>query len=393
MPTYTRLPVAFVRGQGAWLEDTKGRWYLDALSGIAVCGLGHAHPILAEAIAEQARTLIHTSNLYGIPHQDTLGERLCALSGLDQVFFANSGAEANEAAIKLARLYGHQRGIEHPEIIVTDNAFHGRTLGALAATGNKKAQTGFGPLPEGFIRVPYDDLEAVKAAASERTVAVFIEPIQGEGGIVIPHDDYLPGLRALCDTEHWLLMLDEVQAGVGRTGQWFGHHHAGIQPDVITLAKALANGVPIGACLAGGRAAHVLGPGSHGTTFGGNPLATRAALSVLDIIEQDDLLARAEFLGDRILTGFRKALHGLPGIQSIRGRGLMIGIELSEPCPELVQHALAAGLLINVTAARVIRLLPPLILSDEQAEQIVATLSPLIAATVQSFAPRSPENH
>lgn len=381
MPTYSRLPVAFQQGSGAWLQDTHGRWYLDALAGIAVCGLGHAHPAVAAALSGQAHTLIHTSNLYSIPHQDALGERLCALSGLEQVFFANSGAEANEAAIKLARLYGHHQGIQAPEIIVTDNAFHGRTLGALAATGNSKAQTGFGPMPAGFVRVPYNDAKAVARAATERTVAIFVEPIQGEGGIVIPDDDYLPALRELADAHDWLLMADEVQAGVGRTGRWFGHQHAGITPDVITLAKALANGVPIGACLAGGKAHGVLGPGSHGTTFGGNPLATRAALSVLDVIESDHLLERAEALGERIIGGFRKALHGIEGITDIRGRGLMIGIELAQPCPELVTQALEAGLLINVTASRVVRLLPPLVLTDAQADQLVCILAPLIAQT------------
>lgn len=382
MPTYSRLPVAFRRGRGAWLEDTNGRWYLDALSGIAVCGLGHAHPAVAAALAGQAHTLIHTSNLYDIPHQEALGERLCSMSGLAQVFFANSGAEANEAAIKLARLYGHARDISAPEIIVAENAFHGRTLGALAATGNSKAQIGFGPLPAGFIRVPFNDPEAIKKAATDQTVAILIEPIQGEGGIVLPNADYLPALRKLCDEHNWLLMLDEVQAGIGRTGRWFGHQHANIQPDVITIAKALANGVPIGACLAGGAASGVLGPGSHGTTFGGNPLATRAALSVLDIIESEGLMPRAQALGERILGGFRKALHGLDGIAEIRGQGCMIGIELSKPCPELVKQALDAGLLINVTAGRVVRLLPPLTFSDAEADQLVSTLAPLIAATV-----------
>ncbi len=381
MPTYTRLPVAFRRGRGAWLEDTDGRQYLDALSGIAVCNLGHAHPAVAEAVAGQAHTLVHTSNLYEIPHQQALGDRLAQLSGLEQVFFANSGAEANEAAIKLARLYGHHRGVDQPEILVAENAFHGRTLGALAATGNTRAQTGFGPLPGGFVRVPYDDIPAIEQAASTNTVAVFVEPIQGEGGIVVPHDGYLSRLRALCDRHGWLLMLDEVQAGVGRTGHWFGHNHDGVRPDVITLAKALANGVPIGACLAGGAAAGVLGPGSHGTTFGGNPLATRAATAVLDTINEEGLMARAETLGSRIRGGFAQALDGRPNIVDIRGRGLMIGIELAEPCPALVQQALDEGVLINVTAGSVVRLLPPMILSDAEADRIVDRLAPLIAAT------------
>ncbi|MEX0449484.1 acetylornithine transaminase [Spiribacter sp. 221] len=386
MPTYARLPVAFRRGRGAWLEDTDGRQYLDALSGIAVCGLGHAHPAVAEAVAGQAHTLIHTSNLYEVPHQSELGERLCTLAGLEQVFFANSGAEANEAAIKLARLYGHAQGIEAPEIIVAENAFHGRTLGALTATGNRKAQTGFGPLPEGFVRVPYNDPHAVAAAASERTVAVFVEPIQGEGGIVIPDAGYLAALRQVCDQHGWLLMLDEVQSGVARTGRWFAHQHAGIKPDVVTLAKALANGVPIGACIAGGPAAGVLGPGSHGTTFGGNPLASRAALAVLDVIEADHLAARAGALGRRILEGFREALADHPGIHDIRGRGLMIGIELTGPCAHLVREALDAGILINVTAGSVVRLLPPLILTDDEADRLVNTLTPLIANAARQLA-------
>ena len=386
MPTYKRLPVAFQRGDGAWLEDTEGRWYLDALSGIAVCGLGHAHPDVAAAVADQAQTLVHTSNLYEVPHQSRLGERLCTLSGLDQVFFANSGAEANEAAIKLARLYGHNHGIDAPEIIVADNAFHGRTLGALTATGNRRAQTGFGPLPEGFVRVPYSDAEAIRAAATDRTVAVFVEPIQGEGGIVVPDDDYLPALRHLCDEHGWLLMLDEVQSGVGRTGRWFAHQHAGIRPDVVTLAKALANGVPIGACIAGGSAGGVLGPGSHGTTFGGNPLSSRAALAVLDAIDRDDLLERAAMVGDRIIRGLREALADVPGVHEIRGRGLMIGIELDGSCAQLVPQALDAGVLINVTAGRVVRLLPPLTFTSEQADRLVEVLAPLIRQTAEAIA-------
>ncbi len=384
MPTYARLPVAFRRGAGAWLEDTEGRYYLDALSGIAVCGLGHAHPAIADALSDQARTLIHTSNLYGVPLQEKLGEWLCKLSGLEQVFFANSGAEANEAAIKLARRYGHEKGIHKPEIIVAENAFHGRTLGALTATGNSKAQVGFGPLPEGFVRVPYNDAEAIRAAGNQNTVAVLIEPIQGEGGIRIPDAGYLKALRKLCDEQGWLLMLDEVQAGIGRTGHWFGHQHEAMTADVITVAKALANGVPIGACIAGGPAAGILGPGTHGTTFGGNPLATRAALAVIETIGHDDLLNRAATLGKRILDGFQTALADTPAIRDIRGRGLMIGIELESPCPELVEKALDAGLLINVTAGSVVRLLPPLILTDDEADQLVSTLAPLIAETAHA---------
>ena len=383
MPTYARLDVAFQRGQGSWLEDTRGRWYLDALSGIAVCGLGHAHPAVARAVAEQAETLVHTSNLYQVPHQISLGERLCMLSGLEQVFFANSGAEANEAAIKLARLHGYRRGIADPEIIVADNAFHGRTLGALAATGNKKAQTGFGPLPAGFRRVPYGDIDAVEAAASPKTAAVLVEPIQGEGGINVPPVGYLTALRDCCDRHGWLLMLDEVQSGVARTGQWFAYQHEAAKPDVVTLAKALANGVPIGACLAGGQARDVLGPGSHGTTFGGNPLSARAALAVLDTIEVEGLAARAAALGDRIREGLRHGLSDHPQLVEIRGKGLMVGVEMRDPCGQLVGQALEAGLLINVTAGRVIRLLPPLILSDAEADELVSRLLPLI----QNIAP------
>lgn len=378
MPTYKRLPVAFRRGEGAWLEDERGERYLDALAGIAVCGLGHAHPAVAAALTDQAQTLVHTSNLYRIPLQERLGARLTRLAGLDRVFFANSGAEANEAAIKLARRYGHRRGVGAPEILVAGNAFHGRTLAALAATGNAGAQEGFAPLPAGFRRIPYDDARAAEAAADDAVVAVLVEPIQGEGGVVVPSPGYLRDLRALCDRRGWLLMLDEVQSGVGRTGRWFAFEHEGVRPDVATLAKALGNGVPIGACLAGGAAADVLGPGSHGSTFGGNPLACRAALAVLDTIEQEDLLARAAALGERLLTRFRRALGGLPGVRAVRGRGLMLGIELESPCTGLVAAALEQRLLLNVTADRVIRLLPPLILSDAEAERIAETVIALV---------------
>jgi len=378
MPTYKRLPVAFHGGAGAWLEDEHGERYLDALAGIAVCGLGHAHPAVAEALADQARTLVHTSNLYRIPLQEQLGARLTRLAGLERVFLANSGAEANEAAIKLARRYGHARGIDAPEILVADNAFHGRTLAALAATGNAGAQEGFAPLPAGFRRIPYGDPDAAAEAAGESVVAVLVEPIQGEGGVVVPAAGYLRQLRELCDRHGWLLMLDEVQSGMGRTGRWFAFEHEGIRPDVATLAKALGNGVPIGACLAGGAAAEVLGPGSHGSTFGGNPLACRAALAVLDTIEQEHLLARAEILGARLLARFREALGGLPGVRDIRGRGLMLGIELESPCAGLVGAALEQRLLINVTAGRVIRLLPPLTLTDAEAERIAGTVIALV---------------
>ena len=380
MSTYKRLPVSFVRGKGAWVESSTGEQYLDALSGIAVCGLGHAHPRVAAALADQSTRLIHTSNLYGIPHQEALAEKLSALSGLEQAFFSNSGAEANEAAIKLARRFGYAAGKTRPEIIVAENAFHGRTLAALAATGNIKAQEGFGPMPEGFVRVPYNDVPAVAAAGSDQTAAVFVEPIQGEGGIVVPDDDYLNKLRKLCDERGWLLMVDEVQSGVGRTGQWFAHQHAGIKPDVVTLAKALANGVPIGACIAGGPATDVLGPGSHGSTFGGNPLSCAAGLAVCEVIAEENLTERAALLGKRLRAGFADGLQGVEKVREIRGRGLMIGIELTVPCAELVAQALEAHLLINVTAGNVVRLLPPLILTDAEADQIVSTLVPLIEA-------------
>jgi acetylornithine/N-succinyldiaminopimelate aminotransferase len=380
MSTYARLPVEFERGEGIWLWDTEGRQYLDALSGIAVCGLGHAHPDVARAIAEQAGQLVHTSNLYGIPHQRRLADRLCELSGMERVFFCNSGAEANEAAIKIARLYGHSRGIDTPAIVVMENSFHGRTLATLTATGNRKVQAGFEPLVHGFVRVPYNDLDAIRKVAqnSGDVVAVLVEPVQGEGGINVPDDDYLAGLRRLCDEHSWLLMLDEIQSGMGRTGAWFAYQHAGILPDVVGLAKALGNGVPVGACLARGEAAAMLTPGSHGTTFGGNPLTTRAALAVLDAMQQGDLVAAAGARGRQLLAGFQAELGELPGIVSIRGLGLMIGIELDRPCGELVGNALNRGLLINVTAGRVVRLLPPLITTEHQAEMIIEKVSDLI---------------
>ena len=380
MATYGRLPVAFARGEGVWLWDDGGKRYLDALAGIAVCGLGHAHPRLREALCDQAGTLIHTSNLYRIPIQEALGDRLCAAAGMDRVFFGNSGAEANEAAIKLARLHAHRRGIEKPEVLVMENSFHGRTLATLTATGNRKAQAGFEPLVQGFVRVPYDDLDAVETAASNRPsiVAVLVEPIQGEGGVVVPADGYLAALRALCDRFDWLLMLDEIQTGMGRTGRMFAHQHEGIAPDVMTLAKGLGNGVPIGACLARGAAAEVLGPGSHGSTFGGNPLACRAASTVLEVLESERLAERAAGLGARMLDAFRAGLADVPGVEQIRGRGLMLGIRLDRPCGDLVPRALEQGLLINVTAERVIRLLPPLIIDEQQADAIVDTVVRLV---------------
>lgn len=392
MATYRRLPVTFTHGAGAWLWDETGKRYLDALAGIAVCGLGHAHPAVREALCDQAGSLVHTSNLYQIAAQTELGARLTALAGMDRVFFGNSGAEANEAAIKLARLHGHHRGIEKPAILVMENSFHGRTLATLTATGNRKVQAGFEPLVQGFVRVPYDDLAAVETAGANRhdLVAILVEPIQGEGGIRIPSPDYLPRLREICDRHGWLLMLDEIQTGMGRTGKLFAHQHSGIQPDVMTLAKGLANGVPIGACLARGAAAEVFGPGTHGSTFGGNPLACRAASAVLATIEDEGLTARAAERGAQLLAGFRQALAHQPGVADIRGRGLMIGIELDRPCADLVGQALAAGLLINVTADRVIRLLPPLILEPAQADLLVSELARLIRDFLATSPPQVP---
>lgn len=380
MNTYARLPVAFTHGQGPWLYDGQGRRYLDALAGIAVNTLGHAHPDLVRALSEQVARLIHVSNLYRIPEQERLSDRLAELSGMDEVFFCNSGCEANEAAIKLARFYGHQKGIEQPAIIVMERAFHGRTLATLSATGNRKTQAGFEPLVAGFVRVPFDDLAAVEAVAQHNAnvVAVLIEPIQGEGGINIAHDEYLQGLRRICSARGWLLMVDEVQCGLARTGKWFAHQHAGIVADVMTLAKGLASGVPIGACLAAGPAAGLFKPGSHGSTFGGNPLACVAALTTLDVIERDGLMARALALGERIRSDLAKRLEGVVGVADIRGDGLMIGIELDRPCGELVQRALDAGLLLNVTADRVVRLLPALIFTAAEADELAATLSRLI---------------
>lgn len=388
MPTYARLPVTFARGEGALLWDTAGKQYLDALSGISVCNVGHARREVADAICAQAHQLLHTSNLYQIEHQQALAEKLCALSGLDNVFFGNSGAEANEAAIKIARLYGHNKGIEIPTIVVMSNSFHGRTMATVTATGNPKAQAGFAPLVEGFVRVEYGDADAVEAlvASNPNIVAILVEPVQGEGGIRIPADDYLPRLRALCDQHDWLLMLDEIQSGMCRTGKWFAFQHTGIKPDVMTLAKALGNGVPIGACLAGGKAASVFGPGNHGSTFGGNPLACRAALAVLEVMETENLAVRAAELGDYFLSQFRAKLAGMAGVSEIRGKGLMLGIELERDCTELVKQALAQGILINVTAGNVIRLLPPLVITAAQADQIITMVTELVQAFLQPTA-------
>jgi len=380
MKNYAPLDVCFERGEGAYLFDDKGTKYLDALAGIAVCGLGHAHPAVTKAIQEQAEKLLHTSNLYCIQNQKNLAEKLCKVSGMDNIFFSNSGAEANEAAIKLARLFGHQQGIDNPSIIVTDGSFHGRTLATLSATGNRKVHAGFEPLVQGFIRAPYNDIDAIKTIAqnSTNTVAILVEPIQGEGGINIPDDNYLNELRSICDANNWLLMLDEIQTGMARTGQWFAFQHSKIMPDVMTLAKGLGNGVPIGACLAHGKAAGLFQPGHHGSTFGGNPLTSAAASAVIDTISKDNLCQRANELGKKMLTDFETQFKDMPEIKSIRGKGLMMGIELDRDCPELVKLALEKNCLINVTAGRVVRLLPPLILSDEQADNIVKLVSQLI---------------
>ncbi|PKO26324.1 MAG: acetylornithine transaminase [Betaproteobacteria bacterium HGW-Betaproteobacteria-8] len=382
MNTYGRQPVTFVKGEGVWLWDEQGNKYLDALAGVAVNGLGHGHPRLVKAISEQVARLIHVSNIYRIKEQAQLADKLAEISGMDRVFFCNSGCEANEAAIKLARLHGHNRGIENPEIIVMEKAFHGRTMATLSATGNRKVQAGFEPLVSGFIRVPFDDLEAVRQVASRNpnVVAILVEPVQGEGGINIPHDvkGYLGGLREICDAHDWLLMLDEVQSGIGRTGTWFAFQHTDIVPDVMTLAKGLGSGVPIGACLAKGPAAEVFTYGKHGSTFGGNPLACTAGLTTLQTIEQDKLREHADLAGNWICDQLRTELAGVSGVQTIRNAGLMIGVQLDRPCGELVARALEQKLLINVTADNVIRLLPPLIISQDEAAQLVQALAPLI---------------
>ena len=381
MNTYARLPVGFTKGEGSYLEDEHGKKYLDALTGIAVVGLGHAHPKVASALADQAKTLTHTSNLYQIPLQTKLAAKLCEISAMDSAFFANSGAEANEAAIKLARIKGSKSGINNPEVIVVDDSFHGRTMATLTATGNRKVHAGFEPLLNGFIRTQFDDIEAIKGIAGNNTnvTAVLVEPILGEAGIVIPDPEYLSKLRAICDDKGWLLMLDEVQTGNGRTGTYFEFLDHDIAPDVVTTAKGLGNGMPIGVCLARGEAAGLFEPGNHGSTFGGNPLACAAALAVIDTIEQESLCSRARILGDRILSGFNKSLTGNNQVKEIRGKGLMLAIELNEDAPNLVNDALEAGILINVDQGNVIRLLPPLTLTDEEADSIVESVSNLIS--------------
>ncbi len=380
MPTYNRLPVTFDRGEGVWLIDENNNRYLDALSGIAVCNLGHAHRAVHKAICEQSKKLLHTSNIYKIANQEKLADKLVEKSGMDNVFFCNSGAEANEAAIKLARKFGHEKGLDSPAIIVMEKSFHGRTLATLSATGNSKIQQGFAPLVEGFVRVPYNDINAIKTALAhnKNIVAILAEPIQGEGGINIPAPDYLNELRKLCDQHELLLMLDEIQSGVGRTGKFFAFQHNDIIPDVCTLAKALGNGVPIGACLARGKAAQLLTPGAHGSTFGGNPLACSAALAVLATLDNDNLIELATQKGKLIHDGFTEHLKNNNHVLDIRNKGLMMGIELDRPCAELVKIALEQHLLINVTNDTTIRLLPPLIIDELQIKLLVETLSTII---------------
>ena len=384
MDTYNRNAVTFVKGEGVWLWDDKGEKYLDALAGIAVNGLGHAHPKLVQALSAQAGKLIHVSNVYQVAEQAALADKLAEVSGMDKVFFCNSGCEANEAAIKLARLCGHKKGVENPEIIVMERSFHGRTMATLSATGNRKTQAGFEPLVSGFVRVPFDDLAAIQAIASRKNnvVAILVEPIQGEGGVYIPADmkAYFKGLRKLCDDNGWLLMLDEVQSGIGRTGTWFAFQHTSVFPDVMTLAKGLGSGVPIGACVAKGAAAEVFTPGKHGSTFGGNPLATMAGLTTLNAIADEKLRENAQKIGDLIVANLKKELANEKGVTNIRNAGLMIGVELDRPCAELVKTALEAKLLINVTAEKVVRLLPPLVINEAEANELVARLSKLIKA-------------
>jgi len=388
MNTYARQTVAFTRGEGVWLWDEAGRKYLDALAGIAVNTLGHGHPQLVRAIAEQATRLIHTSNLYRIPLQERASDLIAEISGMDEVFFCNSGCEANEAAIKIARLYGHHRGVKEPHIIVMENAFHGRTIATLSATGSRKVQAGFEPLVPGFVRVPFNDLETVRGIAERdsNVCAIMIEPIQGEGGINVATMEYLRALREICDRKEWLFIADEVQCGVGRTGKWFVCQQAGFTPDVLPLAKGLAGGVPVGACVTAGRAKGVFKPGNHGSTFGGNPLAMAALITTIETIRKDGLMENAERVGRVIRDGLAAALKGVAGVREIRGMGLMIGVELDRPCGELVALALEAGLIINVTHDNVIRLLPPLVMSEAEGRQVVDLLAPVVT----SFLARAP---
>ena len=379
MNTYARQPVAFVRGEGVWLWDEAGKKYLDALAGIAVNTLGYGHPRLTKALTDRIRSgVIHTSNLWRIPDQEAAADRIAEITGLDEVFFCNSGLEANEAAIKVARKYGHERGIAEPAIIVMEKAFHGRSLATLSATGSRKVQAGFEPLVQGFVRVPLNDLEAVRQIAehNRNIAAVFIEPIQGEGGINVSRLDYLRGLKELCDVHGWLFMSDEVQCGLGRTGKWFVYQHAGVLPDVVPLAKGLGSGVPVGACVVGGRAKGIFKPGNHGSTFGGNPLAMTAVVTTIDTVKEEGLMERARRVGDLIRAELQK--QNLPGVADIRGMGSMIGVELARPCGELVPRALEAGLVMNVTADNVIRMLPPLVMNEAEAQEVLSRLVPVM---------------
>ncbi len=385
MTTYNPLPISLVRGEGVWLWDSEGNRYLDAFGGIAVCALGHAHPAITQAIIEQAQTLIHTSNVFNIPNQIALADKLCALTGMDNAFFCSTGAEANEAAIKLSRLFGHSKNVAEPKILVMNNAFHGRTFATISAGGSKKAQTGFEPLMPGFVRVPFNDAAAVAKALTDdpSIVAVLVEPIQGEGGVIVPDDDYLPQLRQLCDQHQCLLMLDEVQCGMGRTGKLFAYQHYKLLPDVLLMAKALGNGIPVAACLARGKASTLFQVGSHGTTFGGNPLSTRVALTVLETLEKERLIARVGQLGTHLLNLLHQRLDANPHVKAIRGKGLMIGIELDKPCRDILSIALKNGIVFNVTAEKVVRLLPSYILTDEQVVQI----ADLVTETIKSYYP------
>jgi acetylornithine aminotransferase len=380
MNTYGTRTLTLTKGEGSRVWDENGKSYLDAISGIAVCGLGYSHPNVTKAISEQAATLIHCSNLYNIPKQQRLADLLIQQSGMEKVFFSNSGAEANEAAIKIARKYGNEKGVKNPAIIVMSNSFHGRTLATLSATGNPKVQIGFEPLVEGFIRAPYNDVAAVKAAATEHKniVAVLVEPVQGEGGVRVPAKDYLNQLRAICDENDWLLMLDEIQTGNGRTGKYFAFQHNGIVPDVLTTAKGLGNGMPIGACLTHGKASNVLQPGNHGSTFGGNPLACSAGVAVVETIIAENIMPRVQALGEKILNGLKRGLEGNSKVVEIRGKGLMIGIELNAPCPEMVEKGRTKGILVNVTSVNTIRLLPTFILTDAEADELVAKVVELV---------------
>ncbi len=380
MNTYGTRTLTLTKGEGSRVWDTQGKSYLDAISGIAVCGLGYSHPAVTKALCEQAGTLLHTSNYYNIPKQQRLADLLIEQSGMERIFFSNSGAEANEAAIKIARKYGNEKGVKNPSIIVMSNSFHGRTMATLSATGNAKVQIGFEPLVEGFIRVPYNDIAAVKTAAKDynNIVAILVEPIQGEGGVRVPAPDYLNQLRAICDTNQWLLMADEIQTGNGRTGTYFSYQQNNLLPDVVTTAKGLGNGVPIGACLARGKAAEVLQPGNHGSTFGGNPLACSAGVAVIETLVAENLMPRVKILGDKILAAFKSSLAGNPKVVEVRGKGLMIGIELNAPCAELMEKGRAKGILINVTATNTIRLLPTFILTDAEADELIAKVVELV---------------